>query len=99
MVEVVNLKTCKDWGKPGDVRIDRQTPYGNPFIMRSHTLSERHRVIEAFREWVSTQSTFYTPELLMAKRLGCWCAPMPCHGDVIVSGIELRRKVLCGELK
>lgn len=97
VVKVVNLKTCKDWGKPGDVRIDRRTPYGNPFIMRKNTPSERYKVIEKFREWVLTQPKFYTPELIMAKRLGCWCAPCPCHGDVIVEGIELRRKVIAGE--
>lgn len=98
VVKVVNLKTCKDWGKPGDVRIDRQSRYGNPFIMQSHTASERHRVIAKFEEWLMTRNDFYTPELMMAKRLGCWCAPMPCHGDIIVAGIELRRKCFAGEI-
>jgi hypothetical protein len=25
---------------------------------------------------------------LSGKRLGCWCAPAPCHGDVLVQIIE-----------
>lgn len=91
MIQVVNLKTCKDWGKPGDVRIDRTTRYGNPFVMRKDTLSERHKVIEKFREWLYTQPDFFTPELLKAKRLGCWCAPLQCHGDIIAQEINKRR--------
>jgi hypothetical protein len=31
MVEIINLRTCKDWGKPGDIKIDRTTIFGNPF--------------------------------------------------------------------
>lgn len=27
------------------------------------------------------------PEL-KGKRLGCWCSPKPCHGDVLVKLIE-----------
>ena len=33
MTEVINLNRCKDWGKEGDIRCDRKTKWGNPFIM------------------------------------------------------------------
>ena len=29
-VEVVNLRTCVDWGKPGDIRVDRTTKWCAP---------------------------------------------------------------------
>jgi len=30
------------------------------------------------------------PEL-KGKRLGCWCAPLPCHGDILRELCELYR--------
>jgi len=90
-VEVVNMRACKDWGKPGDVRIDRQTPYGNPFYMRFNTDAERIRVINLYEEKIITKPNFITEELLRAKRLGCWCKPLPCHGDVIKRYIKEMR--------
>jgi hypothetical protein len=65
-----------------DVYIGRPSKWGNPFeIGKDGTRTE---VIEKFRKWIQTQ-----PELLSAlselegKRLGCWCKPLKCHGDVL----------------
>ena len=66
-----------------DVYIGRPGPFGNPFaIGRDGTRTE---VIEKFEHWLRNQ-----PELLARVRaelpgkvLGCWCAPRPCHGDVL----------------
>lgn len=33
MIEVVNMRNCHNFGKPGDFRADRETKWGNPFIM------------------------------------------------------------------
>jgi hypothetical protein len=55
--------------------------WGNPFPLAMGT---RDRVIEAYR-----QHLLASPELLAAlselkgKRLGCWCKPLACHGDVL----------------
>lgn len=55
--------------------------WGNPFPLAMGT---RFEVIEAYRRHLLA-----SPELLAAlpelrgKRLGCWCAPKPCHGDVL----------------
>ena len=77
MTCVVHLRRAAD-----DVRIDRQTMWGNPFkIGRDGT---REEVIAKYEVWIKTQ-----PELMAAlpelrgKRLGCWCAPVACHGDVL----------------
>ena len=77
MTCVVHLRRA-----PYDVRIDRQTMWGNPFkIGRDGT---REEVIAKYEVWIKTQ-----PELMAAlpelrgKRLGCWCAPVACHGDVL----------------
>jgi hypothetical protein len=68
--------------KPFDIFIARPSMWGNPFeIGRDGSRSE---VIQKFADWIHRQ-----PELMVAipslhgKVLGCWCAPRPCHGDVL----------------
>ncbi len=68
---------------PGVVRIDRSTKWGNPFVLGRD--GDRATVIAKYEEWIKTQ-----PELLAAlpelrgRSLGCHCAPLPCHGDVLM---------------
>ena len=66
-----------------DVYIGRPSIWGNPFeIGRDGT---REEVIAKYESYVLDK-----PELMRAlenlkgKVLGCWCAPKPCHGDVLV---------------
>jgi hypothetical protein len=74
---VVHLKK-----EPYDVRIDRESKWGNPFKIGPD--GDRVAVIAKYEKWLKTQ-----PELMRAlpelkgKRLGCWCAPNLCHGDVL----------------
>jgi hypothetical protein len=89
MVEVVNLFTCKDWGKPGDIRIDRQTKWGNPFVM-SHE-GQRDSVCDSYKTWLDLQlksKTLNLQTLKNAKRLGCHCKPKRCHGDYLKELLE-----------
>jgi hypothetical protein len=74
---VVNLKEDHY-----DVRIDRKTKWGNPFVVgRDGT---REECIQQFSEWVATQSHLLEAlHELKGKRLGCWCHPSACHGDVL----------------
>ncbi len=67
---------------PYDVYIGRPSKWGNPFaIGKDGTRSE---VIDKYRTWIVTQPHLMAslPEL-KGKILGCWCAPQPCHGDVL----------------
>lgn len=66
-----------------DVYIGRPSRWGNPFVLRQE--ADRAAVIERYRVWLLGR-----PELiaqarrdLRGKRLGCWCAPLACHGDVL----------------
>jgi len=86
---VINLRTCKDWGKPGDVKIDRTTKWGNPFKLT--TLVNREGSIKLYEWWVSQmicQGKLNLSDFDNAKRLGCWCKPLACHGDVLKKLIE-----------
>ncbi len=65
------------------IYVGRGAPFGNPFPMR--TEGDRTTVIARFREWIAAQ-----PELLRlarqalpGQRIRCYCAPRPCHGDVL----------------
>jgi hypothetical protein len=79
---------------PHDVYIGRPSKWGNPFEIG--TDGTREDVIRKYREWVQTQ-----PELMNAlgelegQRLGCWCKPKACHGDVLVELVN--RRMMWGE--
>lgn len=61
----------------------RGSIWGNPF--REGRDGSREQVIAKYEQWLRTQ-----PELmarlpqLRGKVLGCWCAPKPCHADVLL---------------
>lgn len=77
---LVNLRTSKC-----DERIDRRSMWGNPFRMVSKTDAERARVIRRYRKWILRQhDLLWSLDDLTGKRLGCWCHPKPCHGDVLI---------------
>jgi len=65
-----------------DVYIGRPSKWGNPFVIGRD--GDRAGVIKKYREWIVKQ-----PELMAAmgelrgKKLGCFCAPSACHGDVL----------------
>jgi Domain of unknown function (DUF4326) len=73
-----------------DVYIGRPSLWGNPFSHLPRSAAEilvptREEAIRRYEGWILGQ-----PDLVLrAKRelrgkvLGCWCAPMPCHGDVL----------------
>jgi hypothetical protein len=66
-----------------DIYIGRPGKWGNPF--KEGRDGTREEVIEKYEEWFLTQPQLLEglPEL-KGKVLGCWCAPLPCHGDVLV---------------
>jgi len=92
-VSVVNIRD----GTPYDVYIGRAvprrglkaSPFANPFKIGPD--GDRDKVIAKYRVYVLSR-----PDLLEAladinyARLGCWCAPERCHGDVLAELIAER---------
>ena len=86
MSRVVNINVEKY-----DVYIGRGSKWGNPFShipnsMAPFPVDSREDAIRAYENWILNQ-----PELLAAaktelknKVLGCHCAPMKCHGDILL---------------
>lgn len=73
-----------------DVYIGRGSKWGNPFThlpsgsSGSLVAKDRESAIAAYRAWIleKPQLLAALPEL-RGKILGCYCAPLPCHGDVL----------------
>ncbi len=62
-----------------------ESKFKNPFKLTGKGgQAEREDVLKRFEAYLRSQ-----PELMAAipelrgKRLGCWCAPQLCHGDVL----------------
>ena len=66
-----------------DVYIGRPSKWGNPFeIGKDGTRAE---VIRKFAVYLSHNKELLKDlHELKGKRLGCWCYPEMCHGDVLV---------------
>jgi hypothetical protein len=70
-----------------DIYIGRPGLWGNPFIIGED--GTREEVIELFRHYLlGNRAMMESLHLLKGKKLGCWCAPKPCHGDVLVEMVE-----------
>lgn len=76
--------------------IDRRSPFGNPFRIGNGGWT-REDVIRLYRKWfygrIEEMPIFKKKVLaLRGHTLGCWCTPLPCHGDVIIkylNGLEM----------
>jgi hypothetical protein len=89
---VVNIRDGGDY----DVFIGRPGPWGNPYThltgtRAQHVVGTVEEAIELYRLWLRARLCAGEPGLvealaaLQGQRLGCFCAPGPCHGDVLAS--------------
>ena len=78
MAEVVNIRKSAY-----DVLIARPSKWGNPFIVGRD--GSREQVIRMYEVHVRRRPDLIAalPELV-GKRLGCYCKPEACHGDVLI---------------
>ncbi|WP_280188776.1 DUF4326 domain-containing protein [Nocardia gipuzkoensis] len=77
-----------DWARRHDlfVRIDRASDWGNPYIIGSH--GNRDNVITAHAHHIATRLDLLARLRrgeLAGRVLGCWCAPLHCHGDTLTA--------------
>jgi hypothetical protein len=85
---VVNVSKCKD----RDVKyIGRPSVFGNPFWMKDE--SKRDDVVDKHVEYfmlrVSKDAEFRSKVMqLKGHKLGCYCTPKRCHGDIIAHWID-----------
>ena len=75
----------RDKNCPKDaVYVGRPSRWGNPFRVKEEKF--RQASINLFREYAIKQlekdPNWLKP--LQGKDLVCWCAPLPCHADVLL---------------
>lgn len=82
---VVNVRS----GAPCDVYVGRPSKWGNQYSHEDGTLARfkvatRAEAIARYEEDLLANSALLAqlPEL-RGKKLGCWCAPYPCHAEVL----------------
>ena len=79
MTTVVNITKAQQF----DIYIGRPSKFGNPYKIGKD--GTREEVIRKFRRWLNgwnPQDLRQALDELRDKRLGCFCAPLPCHGDI-----------------
>lgn len=102
-VTVINLNTLSDPGFPeGAIYIGRAhagrglsgSKFANPFPLRDRNSStERQAVLEQYHGWIwgkiqANDITVTDLQALDGHSLACFCAPQPCHGQVLAKAVE-----------
>lgn len=86
---VVNRHHTEDF----DVYVGRPSEWGNPYshFKTGYTsvVPTREQAIQEYRGWLKRRINS-EPDMidklaaLYGKRLACWCAPQPCHAEILV---------------
>lgn len=91
MAKVLNARVVRRQSGPDRRYIGRPDIFGNPFVIgRDGTRAD---VIAKYAEWAPAQPHIVAalPQLV-GKDLVCWCAPLRCHGEVL---LEMVRRYVC----
>lgn len=84
------------------IYIGRPSPLGNPFQIGRD--GNREEVVQKYRRYlwgkILEKDTEIIKALISIRKaadsgdvaLECFCAPLPCHGDVIKSAVEWMKK-------
>jgi hypothetical protein len=86
------------------IYVGRPSPLGNPYSHRRDTIAKfkvatREDAIDRYEDYLRTAiktdgevRTAFDAIVAAARKgdvtLICWCAPLPCHADVIVELVE-----------
>lgn len=66
-----------------------QSKWANPFKMKNRSDTERRRVLREHKLWLPKQKRLINDwDELVARILGCWCAPKPCHGNTLAAMVK-----------
>ena len=81
-------------------KIGYGSPLANPFAIGIY--GDRQEVIEKYKKWlwgkIQDGDKAVLDELAKINEktvFACWCAPLPCHADVLMSYYEWKERELC----
>lgn len=89
---LVKVWNKRDPNTPKDaVYVGRPSKWGNPYSHLPSRLAievpTREDAIAAYEEWIMDKRPDLIEDArkeLRGKHLVCWCAPKPCHADVLL---------------
>lgn len=96
-IEVINIKDYEDTDY---IYIGRPSKYGNPYSSKESNIAEnvgsKEESIEKYEEYIDQHPEIIDSLIKELKenvvyKLGCWCKPSNCHGDVLVKKIKDRK--------
>jgi hypothetical protein len=80
-MQVLNKRTDKI--PPDAVYVGRPSKWGNPFILSNKL--PRHIAVNEYRRYLlNNLELMASLSELKGRDLVCWCAPLPCHADVLL---------------
>ena len=77
---VINLRS----GPPHDEYIGLGSMWGNRYITNATKNSALRAYEKQMRRFMEDPAWRVELKALSGKKLGCHCAPRPCHGDILV---------------
>ncbi len=100
----MSTKVVNKYKEEFDVYIGRGSIYGNEWTHSINTkatfiVASRDEAIQCYKDWLTGKRFVnFKQELrsaileslpnLKGKKLGCYCAPQKCHGDILVDLIN-----------
>lgn len=97
-IELTGIRVINRYKEPEDIYIGRGSPLGNPYPIGDNTT--REQVIEKYKDYLMDQiskgnqsiinalNNIKTQSAYKEVKLGCFCKPKSCHGDVIKDYLE-----------
>jgi len=95
----VNLINIRGYTNDDYIYVGRPSRYGNPYSSKEDSLGEyvgtKDEAINRYEKYID-ENDHLIDELISelkeknTNKIGCWCSPSRCHGDVLKQRIELR---------
>jgi len=96
-IKVINIKDYEDVDY---IYIGRPGKYGNPFSSKKSNLAEnvesKEEALNKFKKYIQNNPKIVDDLIKELKnngveKIGCWCAPSKCHGDILIEEINKRK--------
>ncbi len=71
-----------------DMELELLYPWANPYKIPKGSSSDedRKKVLEKYEDYIKLQiahGKVDLQDLVGSSELGCWCSPLPCHGNIL----------------
>jgi len=84
MPRVLNKRTATEAELAGAIYVGRPTMFGNPYrVSKDCSLA---MAIVKYQHWLVAHPAIVDAAIkcLRGRDLVCWCAPKPCHADILL---------------